>query len=42
MLGFLRQPNLPNYDALRNRMAILEGIARGEKAVQDGRTLTHA
>ena len=26
----------------QSRMAILEGIARGEQALADGRTLTHA
>ena len=30
------------YDALQKRIALLEGIARGEKAVEDGRILTHA
>lgn len=30
------------YDALRKRLAILEGIARGERAVEDGRVVTHA
>ncbi len=29
------------FEALQKRMALLEGIARGEKAVEDGRTLTH-
>jgi prevent-host-death family protein len=31
-----------DFEALQRRMAILEGIARGEAAVQDGRTITHA
>ncbi len=30
-----------NYDALRRRLAILEGIARGERAIEDGRVVTH-
>jgi prevent-host-death family protein len=30
------------YDALQKRLGLLEGIARGEKAVEEGRTLTHA
>jgi prevent-host-death family protein len=30
------------YDALQKRIGLLEGIARGEKAVEDGRILTHA
>jgi prevent-host-death family protein len=29
------------YDALQKRVGLLEGIARGEKAVEEGRTLTH-
>ncbi|MBN7799174.1 type II toxin-antitoxin system Phd/YefM family antitoxin [Parahaliea mediterranea] len=30
-----------DFESLQRRMAILEGIARGECAVQEGRTLTH-
>ena len=30
-----------SYEAQRDRLHILEGIARGEKAVQEGRILTH-
>jgi prevent-host-death family protein len=30
------------YDALQKRIGVLEGIARGEKAVEDGRVVTHA
>ncbi len=29
------------YDELKRRLALLEGIARGERAVQEGRVLTH-
>lgn len=29
------------YELEQDRMSILEGIARGEKALADGRTLTH-
>jgi prevent-host-death family protein len=29
------------FELQQRRIAILEGIARGEKAVADGRTLTH-
>lgn len=29
------------FENLQNRMRILEGIARGEKAIQQGRVLTH-
>jgi len=34
--------DVESYEALQRRMSLLEGIARGEKAVEDGRTLTHA
>ena len=30
------------FDSLNRRLGILEGIARGERAVEDGRTVTHA
>lgn len=30
------------FDMMQDRMAILEGIARGERAILEGRTLTHA
>ena len=30
------------YENLQRRLSLLEGIARGERAVEDGRTLTHA
>jgi prevent-host-death family protein len=30
------------FDGLTRRLGILEGIARGEKAVEDGRVVTHA
>ncbi|MGD0459212.1 MAG: type II toxin-antitoxin system Phd/YefM family antitoxin [Terriglobia bacterium] len=29
------------FEALQNRMRLLEGIARGERAVQEGRLSTH-
>ena len=29
------------FEMMQDRMAILEGIARGERAVLEGRTLTH-
>jgi prevent-host-death family protein len=29
------------FENLQNRIRILEGIARGEKAIQEGRVLTH-
>jgi prevent-host-death family protein len=34
--------NVENYTALRRRLVILEGIARGERAVRDGRVASHA
>ncbi len=34
--------DVDSYDLLLKRMKLLEGIARGEKAVEDGRTLTQA
>jgi len=30
------------FETLQNRIRILEGIARGEKAIQQGRVITHA
>ena len=29
------------FETLQGRMALLEGIARGEKAIEEGRLLTH-
>jgi prevent-host-death family protein len=29
------------FDALSQRLSILEGIARGERAVEEGRVVTH-
>jgi prevent-host-death family protein len=34
--------DVETYEALQKRMSLLEGIARGEKAVEDGRTVSHA
>ncbi|MBI3985497.1 MAG: type II toxin-antitoxin system Phd/YefM family antitoxin [Lentisphaerae bacterium] len=34
--------DVETFDAQQNRIRILEGIARGERAVQEGRILTHA
>lgn len=34
--------DVESYELLQRRMALLEGIARGEKAIEEGRTLTHA
>lgn len=30
------------FDALQRRLGILEGIARGERAIEEGRVLSHA
>ena len=30
------------YEAQQRRMNLLEGIARGEKAIEEGRTVSHA
>ncbi len=34
--------DVETYEAQQRRMSMLEGIARGEKAVDDGRTVSHA
>ncbi len=34
--------NVETYEKLHQRLAILEGIARGERAVEQGRVLSHA
>jgi prevent-host-death family protein len=34
--------DVATFEGLHNRMRLLEGIARGERAIQDGRTFTHA
>lgn len=34
--------DVETYERLQARMALLEGIARGERAMEEGRTLTHA
>jgi prevent-host-death family protein len=33
--------DVQSYDQQQSRIQILEGIARGERAIQEGRTLTH-
>lgn len=33
--------DVASYERMQQRMAILEGIARGEMAVAEGRTLSH-
>jgi prevent-host-death family protein len=34
--------DVETYEAQQRRMSLLEGIARGEKAVEDGRTVSHS
>ena len=34
--------DVESYELMQQRMKLLEGIARGEKAIEEGRTLTHA
>ncbi|MBS0367093.1 MAG: type II toxin-antitoxin system Phd/YefM family antitoxin [Proteobacteria bacterium] len=34
--------DVESYELLRHRMKLLEGIARGEKAIEEGRTVTQA
>ena len=34
--------DVETYEALQQRMGLLEGIARGERAVEEGRTVSHA
>lgn len=33
--------DVESYESLHRRMSLLEGIARGEKAIEEGRTVTH-
>jgi prevent-host-death family protein len=34
--------NVQAYETLNRRLSILEGIARGERAVEEGRVVTHS
>lgn len=34
--------DVATFEALQRRMGLLEGIARGERAVEDGRVVSHA
>lgn len=34
--------DVETYEAMQQRMTLLEGIARGEKAVEEGRVLSHS
>lgn len=33
--------DVESFESLQGRIKLLEGIARGERAVEDGRTLSH-
>ena len=33
--------DVKSFENLQGRMSLLEGIARGERAIEEGRTLTH-
>ena len=34
--------DVESYELMQRRMTLLEGIARGEKAIEEGRTMSHA
>ena len=34
--------DVETFESIQVRIKLLEGIARGEKAIEDGRTLSHA
>ena len=34
--------DVETYEAMEARLKLLEGIAKGEKAIQEGRTVSHA
>ncbi|TKB66942.1 MAG: type II toxin-antitoxin system Phd/YefM family antitoxin [Nitrospira sp.] len=34
--------DVETYETLQRRMSLLEGIARGERALEEGRTVSHA
>ena len=34
--------DVQSYEALQRRVAVLEGIARGERAIEQGRVMTNA
>jgi prevent-host-death family protein len=34
--------DVETFEGLQQRMSLLEGIARGEKAVEEGRVMSHA
>ena len=34
--------DVQDYEYMQNRLSILEGIAKGERSLSEGRTLTHS
>lgn len=34
--------DVATFESLKRRMGLLEGIARGERAIEEGRTVSHA
>lgn len=34
--------DVSDYEFMQNRLSILEGIARGERAIADGKVISHA
>ena len=34
--------DIDSYDALLSRLEVLEGVARGERAIREGRVVSHA
>jgi prevent-host-death family protein len=34
--------DVATYESLQRRMGLLEGLARGERAIEEGRTASHA
>jgi prevent-host-death family protein len=34
--------DVETYETMQQRMSLLEGIARGEKAIEEGRAISHA
>jgi PHD/YefM family antitoxin component YafN of YafNO toxin-antitoxin module len=34
--------DVETFESLQLRMSLLEGIARGERAIEEGRTVSHA
>jgi len=38
MIGVM---NVPTFEKLQARLRIMEGIARGERAIQQGKSLSH-